>query len=152
MPQNPPTQADPILLTKLLRDAMKRNGLENVFRAAGATRITGQATEILAETTAAHVAPLLAQGRLEIPLGTPAPHPPLTDAAHEAFEAAKLEDGFQAAGIDPEKGQRAVAREMVRIAQSATAFAKSEGRPVCHNCSAVGASLAASKLATLPDA
>lgn len=131
---------------------MKPNGLENVFRAAGATQITGQATEILAETTAAHVAPLLARGRLKVPLGTPAPHPTLTEAAHGAFEAAKLKDGFEAAGIDPEKGQQAVAREMVRIAQSATEFAKSEGRPVCHNCSAVGAALAASKLATLPDA
>lgn len=146
MPEQPASQAEPVELTKSLRAAIKQSELENVLRAAGATEITGQATEVLGETTAAHVAPLLAEGRFEAPSHTRAPESKLTEAAQAAFEPSKLEEAFESAGIDPKQGEPVAAREMARIAQGATEFAKAEGRPVCHNCTAIGAARAASQL------
>lgn len=146
MPEQSSSQAEPVELTKSLRAAIQQNELENVFKAAGAPEITGQATEVLRETAAAQAAPLLAQARFEAPAQARAPSDKLTEAAEAAFEPAKLEKAFKAAGIDPEQGKPVAARELARIAQSATEFANAEGRPVCHNCSAVGAARAASQL------
>lgn len=146
MPQQSPSNAEPVELTKSLRAAIKENELENVFKAAGASKITGQATEVLRETTAAQLAPMLAQGRFDAPSQAPAPDAKLTEAAQAAFEPSVLEKAFEVAGIDPKQGNPVVARELARIAQSATEFANAEGRPVCHNCSAVGAARAASQL------
>lgn len=137
-------------MTKNLRAAIDQNELENVLRAAGATEIEGQATEVLGETTAAIVAPLLNQGRFQAPAQARNPEAKLTEAAENAFEPSRLNEAFEEAGIDPEQGRETAAREMARIAQSATEFAKAEGRPVCHNCSAIGAARAASQLGAEP--
>lgn len=146
MPEQPPTQSEPVELTKSLRAAIKESELENVLQAAGAPEIEGQATEVLGETAAAQAAPLLAQGQVEAPADAPEPEAKLVQAAQAAFEPAQLEPAFQEAGVDPEQGQQAAARELARIAQSATEFAEAEDRAVCHNCSAVGAARAASQL------
>lgn len=149
MPKQP-TQTEPVELTKNLRAAIRQNELEEVLKAAGATKITGQATEVLGETTAAQVAPLLTQGRFEAPAEAPEPEAKLVEAAQAAFDPSKLDKAFEAAEIDPKQGQQVAARELARIAQSATAFAKAEDRPVCHNCSAIGAARAAAQLGTQP--
>lgn len=132
-------------LTKSLRDAIDQHELENVFKAAGASKITGQATEVLRETSAAHLAPMLAQGRFEAPADGPAPEAKLVQVAQGAFEPSKIAKVFEAAGIDPDQGREVAAREMARIAQGATEFARAENRPVCHNCSAIGAARAAAQ-------
>lgn len=146
MPEPSQSQAEPVELTKSLRAAIDQNELDNVLKAAGASEITGQATEVLRETAAAQAAPLLAEQRFEAPSQAPEPDAKLTEVAQAAFEPSKLREAFEAAGIDPEQGEPVAARELARIAQSATEFAKAEGRPVCHNCSAVGAARAASQL------
>lgn len=146
MSQQNPSHAEPIELTKSLRTAIKQNEIENVFKAAGAPKIKGQATEVLGETTAAQVAPFLAIGEVDAPSGSRAPNAKLVKAAEAAFEPSKLTEVFEDAGIDPEEGQEMAAREMARIAQYATEFANDEGRPVCHNCAAIGAARAAAEV------
>ncbi len=145
MQEKPSSNVENVELTKSLRGAIDQNELENVFKAAGATKIKGQATEVLRETSAAHVAPLLAQGRFEAPKQATAPEAKLVQVAQGAFEPSKIAKVFEAAGIDPEQGRKVAAREMARIAQEATGFAKAENRPVCHNCAAIGAARAAAQ-------
>lgn len=142
------TQAEPVELTKNLRAAIRQEELETVLETAGATEIIGQATEVLGETTAAHVAPLAAQGRFEASAHAPEPEAKIVQAAEAAFEPADLERAFEAADVDPEQGRQTAARELARIAQSAAEFARAEGRPVCHNCSAIGAARAAAQIGT----
>lgn len=146
MPEQPPTQSEPVELTERLRAAVKQNQLENVLQAAGASQIRGEATEVLGETSAAQVAELVARGNLEASEDAPAPKTELTEAAQAAFKPKKLEAAIQEADIDPQKGQETAARELARIAQEATEFAEAEERPVCHNCSAIGAARAAAQI------
>ncbi len=145
MPQSNPSQKE-IELTKNIRSAIKQNELENVFKAAGASKITGQANEVLGETTAAQIAPLITQGNFQPPSGAQAPEPKLVQAAQSAFEPSKLNEAFKNAGVDPEQGQEVASREMARIAQGASDFARAENRAVCHNCTAIGAARAATQL------
>lgn len=150
MQQQPQTQAEPVELTKSMRAAFRQDEAANVFRAAGATEIKGQAAEVLVETTAAHVAGLLAKRRYGAPANAQEPPAKLVESARKAFDLAKLDPAFKAAGIDPKQGQDVAAREMARIAHSANDFARSERRAVCHNCTAIGAARAAAAFGPEP--
>lgn len=146
MAQKNPNQANSTQLTQSIRAATKRNQLQNVLEAAGASEIEGEAPEVLGEASAAQIAELAAQGRIEASEEAPAPEAELVEAAKAAFDHNELEAAFQQADMDPQQGQQAASREMARIAGSAAEFAEAEDRPVCHNCSAVGAVRAASQL------
>ncbi len=128
-------------LTIAARDAMRADQMEEILHAAGAREVIGKATEVLRETSAAQVASRMTAGA-QPPERTQA-EPKLFDAAREAFDA----EAFQASqgappDLDPEEASDHVAHQLAMNAQEAADFARAEGRPVCHNCVAVGATRA----------
>lgn len=139
-------EADSNQLTKSIRAATKRNQLQSVLEAAGASEIEGEASAVLGEASAAQIAELAAQGRIGASEEAPAPDAEVVEAAKAAFDPQELEAAFQQADMNPQQGQQVASREMARIAGSAVEFAEAEDRAVCHNCSAVGAARAASQL------
>lgn len=132
-------------LAQQLRETIDQKPLEQVLRAAGATRIAGQATEVLREAAAAQAAARLLRRPPQGPTRPEAPSAKLLDAAAGALRIAALEKAAPAAL------QALLAREISIIAREAAEFARADGnRPVCHNCVAVGAARAAAADAVAP--
>jgi hypothetical protein len=139
------------IVTRALREAIDPALVEPVFTAAGATGLQGDAVQALIETASAAVARrMIRTGKAEAPwrLLAPPVTPELLERARQAVRPEAVLRAAELAGIQPgsvssEALVSQVAVEVGAIARLSVRYANGEGRPVDHNCVAVGAARSA---------
>ena len=139
----------PPALTRALRGAIQSDGLEQIFRSAGAKEFQGTPIEVLEELAAAQTAVWMV-GAQSGPMAAPAPNvaqPTILEAASGTIDSDALKGAAELVGVrgsnDIQRIQAYLAANLACTAVEATRFATAEGRPVDHNCVAIGGSIAA---------
>ena len=140
------TSTIPPALTLALRAAIRSNRVNDVFVSAGATKFKGTPEEVLGELAAAHTAAWIV-GAQAGPMAAPTPnvtHSLVLETASETIDFAALRGAAELVGVrgssDIQKIAAYLAADLASTAVEATRFASAEGRPVCHNCVAIGGS------------
>lgn len=131
-------------LTNALRAAIVAGNLQGVFETAGAKKFRGTPIEVLEEVAAAQTAAWIV-GFESGPMAAPVPAirlPEVAAVAEEAIDSEALKEAAELIGIqgDPELDmiRTHLTSTLALVAFEANRVALAEGRPVCHNCVAVG--------------